>query len=209
LPRIVVVDPHRPRAEDVSRAVEVLERGGTVAYPTETFYGLAADSLNEEACASVFRLKGRGAEKALSCILSGSEQLSMVSEDVSPSAWRLAERFWPGPLTLVIPARRGLAVRAPDGTVAVRVSSLAIARSLAEALGRPITATSANRAGEASSETAADVVKAFDDEVDLVLDGGATPGGAPSTIVDATCDPPALIRRGAVDFALVLEASRT
>ena len=203
----IVVDPHRPRAGVVSRAADILRRGGIVAFPTETFYGLAADAMDEAACAGVFRVKGRGFDRALPCILSSSSQLALVTDEPSPLVLRLAGRFWPGPLTLVIPARRDVAARAPNGTVAVRVAGLAIARQLAEALGRPVTATSANRAGDTPAETADDVMRVFGEEVDLVLDGGASVAREPSTIVDTTCDPPALIRRGAVDYALVLDVS--
>lgn len=190
----------------MSRAAEVLARGGIVAYPTETFYGLAVDAMDRDACARLFSLKGRDSNKAMPCILGSVQQLELVTEEVSPLVRRLAMRFWPGPLTLVVPARPEVAARAANGTVAVRVSGLGLARQLAEALGGPITATSANRAGAAPSVTADDVVRAFQEDVDLVLDGGATPGGLASTIVDVTRDPPALVRRGAVDYVLVVEA---
>ena len=203
----IAVDPHHPHNEVISRAVAILKKGGIVAFPTETFYGLAADAMDDAACAGVFKAKGRSPGKALPCILSSSKQLGLVTEEPSPLVLRLAERFWPGPLTLVVPARRDVAARAPNGTVAVRVAGLAIARQLAEALGRPVTATSANREGETPAETADDVVRALGEDVDLVLDGDTSGSRVPSTIVDTTCDPPALIRRGAVDYALVLDVS--
>jgi L-threonylcarbamoyladenylate synthase len=203
----IVVDPHYPRHEVISRAAGVLRQGGIVAFPTETFYGLAADAMDEAACARVFRVKGRGFDKALPCILSSSSQLALVTDESSPLVLRLAERFWPGPLTLVVPARRGVAAQASNGTVAVRVAGLALARQLAEALGRPVTSTSANLAGDTPPKRAEDVMRVFDEEVDLVLDGGVSGTRESSTIVDTTCDPPALIRRGAIDYALVLGVS--
>jgi L-threonylcarbamoyladenylate synthase len=163
-------------------AVAALGRGQIVAYPTETFYGLAVDAADPAAIERLYALKGRGAEKALSLIVAGDMLAGLVSE-IPAVAARLISAHWPGPLTLVLPARPGLpAGLVDDGCVAVRESPHALARALVQGLGRPITATSANRAGQPPARTAAEVRAAFAQGC-LVLDGGETAGGRPSTLV--------------------------
>lgn len=188
--RRVRVDPGDPTQAVLDEAVAVLAQGGVVAFPTETFYGLAVDVANPEAIEKVFAIKGRQGSKALPWIAADVEQLMELAE-LSGASLRLAKRFWPGPLTLVVPRTGG-------GTVAARVSGLPLARALAARLGRPITATSANVASAPPAETA-EALESLE-KVDLVLDGGPTPGGLPSTIVDMTHEGATLLRQGAVDF---------
>lgn len=173
----------------------MLTRGGVVAFPTETFYGLAADVASLQGCEKVFAIKGRDSSKALPWIVADVEQLLDVAL-LSDAALRLARRFWPGPLTLVVPRKGG-------GTVAARVSGLPLARALAARLGRPITATSANAASEPPAETADALASLVG--VDLLLDGGPAPGGPPSTIVDVTGERATLVRAGAVDFGRITQ----
>jgi L-threonylcarbamoyladenylate synthase len=166
---------------DLDAAVAALAAGQIVAYPTETFYGLAVDAANESAIERLYALKGRGAEKALSLIVTPAMVAGLA--DVPPAATRLMAAHWPGPLTLVLPARPGLpAALVDDGCVAMRDSPHPLARALVAGLGRPITATSANRAGQPPARTAADVAAAFPQGC-LILDGGETAGGRPSTLV--------------------------
>jgi L-threonylcarbamoyladenylate synthase len=201
--RTLDVDPREPNARVVEEALGVLRGGGIVAYPTETFYGLAVDARSRAACSRLFELKGRPMEKALPCIVSGVEQLEEVARNLGSAVLPLAREFWPGPLTLVIEARPGLAAASPEGGLAVRVSGLRLPRDLAEGLGAPITATSANRSGEPPATTAEEVLSELGSELDLVLDGGPCPGGLPSTIVDVRETPPRLIREGRVSFTEV------
>ncbi len=192
----------------MAQAATVLAGGGLVAYPTDTLYGLAADPRNPEAVARVYEAKGRGPFAPLPLIAASLEQVEASAGVCTATTRRLAARFWPGPLTLVVDAASGLAerVHAGGGSVAIRVPDHAVARALARTLGAPITATSANRLGCRAPSDADLVVAALGNEVDLVLDAGPTRGGPPSTIVDARGDCPRLVREGAIGFAQVLEA---
>jgi L-threonylcarbamoyladenylate synthase len=201
------VDPHRPQPEVLEQAVEVLRRGGVVAYPTETFYGLGANAFDSEACRRILELKGREVEKALPIIVADIEQLDLVADELPRAVAPLADRFWPGPLTLVIPVRSGLPGALADrSTVAVRVSGLVLARELARRGGFPLTSTSANRSGGASARTADEVEAMLGEGLDLILDGGPTPGGNPSTIVEVSGAEPRFLRPGAVRFEDVRRA---
>jgi len=204
--RTLEVDPREPDVRVVTEALRVLREGGIVAYPTETFYGLAVDARSRAACDRLFELKGRPQERALPCIVSGVPQLEAVSRDLGKAALLLARRFWPGPLTLVVEARPGLAASSAEGGIAVRASGLRLARDLAEGLGAPVTATSANRSGSPPATTAEEVLSQLGSELDLLLDGGPCPGGLPSTIVDVRNTPPRLVRKGRVPFEEVERA---
>jgi L-threonylcarbamoyladenylate synthase len=204
---VLEVDPQRPAERVLEAAIAAIRRGGIVAFPTESFYGLAADAWSREACALVFELKGRPKDKALPCIVSGIPQLMEVAATLEPQALSLARRFWPGPLTLVVAGRPGLAAASSDGSIAVRASSLLLARSLPAALGGPVTATSANRADSPPPTTASAVLAELGQGLDLILDGGPAPGGRPSTIVDVRTVPPKLVRPGRIAFEEVLQAS--
>lgn len=199
------VDPQAPDEGVVDRARAVIEAHGIVALPTETFYGLAVSAFDAAAVRRVFELKGRSGEKALPCIVADPEQLSRLAISIPRPVPPLARRFWPGPLTIVVPARTSVAAASPAGTVAVRVSGLPLARRLAAAAG-PITATSANRSGAPAPTRAEAVQESFAGGLDLLLDGGETPGGAPSTIVDATGRDIVLVREGAIPFEAVRAA---
>jgi tRNA threonylcarbamoyl adenosine modification protein (Sua5/YciO/YrdC/YwlC family) len=196
--KVVAVDPAHPREDCLEAAVRVLQAGGVVALPTETFYGLACDSLNDAALARVNELKGKADDAAILLLLADLGQAAIVAREPPPSFGALAERFWPGPLTLVIGALQGLPapVGGALGSVGVRVSGLALPRRLASRLGRPVSGPSANRHGRSPCRTAGEVVEVFGDELDLVLDGGPTPGGASSTIVDLTGPEPVVLREG-------------
>jgi L-threonylcarbamoyladenylate synthase len=197
-------DRIEPGALDV--ALEVLQAGGVVVYPTDTLYGLAADPQQDRAVARLFEVKGRGQDVAIPLIASTIEQVEASVGTLTPLGRRLAERFWPGPLTLVIAAASGIARAVHGGrhTVAVRVPAHAVARALATR--HPITSTSANRSGRPPVSSAADLDPALAGQVDVVVDGGSTRGGAPSTIVDVTHDVPTLVRAGAVPWERVLES---
>ena len=181
----------------------MLEEHGVVALPTETFYGLAVSVFDQVACERVFEIKGRPSTRALPCIVSGMEQLETVASEIPALAKELSTRFWPGPLTLIVPARATVAVASETGTIAVRVSSLPLARELA-AIAGPVTATSANVSGAPPATRADEIIAQLGDSVDLVLDGGATSGGLASTIVDVTSGKLELVRAGAIAFRDVL-----
>lgn len=200
----VSVDSQQPQGDVLMRAYRVLGGGGVVAYPTETFYGLAVSVFDAAACATVFEIKGRPASKALTCILSDIEQLELVASTVSPLARELASEFWPGPLSIILPAQADVAAASEEGTIAVRVSSLPLARALADVAG-PITATSANISGAPPAMSADEVLAQLGEAVALILDGGRSPVGEASTIVDITSGRPRLVRAGAVVVPDVIE----
>jgi L-threonylcarbamoyladenylate synthase len=193
----------------ISRAVDVLRRGGIVAYPTDTFYGLAVDPRRDDAVARLYAAKGRSASMAIPLIAASLAQ-AQEAAILGDSERRLARAFWPGPLTIVMPPTEAIAARTlGDGaTVALRVPFHAVARALAGRFGFCITATSANRSGEPPANEAEEVAGQFSgsDLVDLLLDGGPTPGGPPSTIVEMAGAAPRCVRAGAVAWDRVLRS---
>jgi L-threonylcarbamoyladenylate synthase len=176
-------------------------RGGAVAaYPTETFYALGAAAFSPKALRRVFRLKGRDHSKPLPFIVSGLDMVGELASPLPPSFVALAGEFWPGPLTLVLPAAAGLPERllGPGRTIAIRVPPPAWLRAVVKELGEPLTATSANLAGQPELADPAAVTALFEGRVDLLIDGGLTPGGLPSTIVDLTGASPRILREGRI-----------
>jgi L-threonylcarbamoyladenylate synthase len=191
----------------IRRAGEILRRGGVVAYPTDTLYGLAADPRSAEAVRRLFEAKGRESSLAIPLIASTLEQ-ALKAGEFSDAHVRLAKAFWPGPLTIVVPARSTIARDLLGGgsTVAIRVPAHPVAAALAAELGFCITSTSANRSGQVPATTAEQVAVDLGDAVDLVVDGGPSRGGPPSTIVELSEHGPRLIRAGAVPWDRVLES---
>jgi L-threonylcarbamoyladenylate synthase len=198
--RRVFVDPDAPQRDAIEEAAAWILHGGVVAIPTDTLYGLAADPFSAAAVARVFAAKGRSAERALPLVAADAAQVALHLGQLSPDAQRLAAHYWPGPLTLLVAAPRGLAadVSGGTGTVGVRVPNHGVARAISAAAGRPITANSANVSGGPATSDPAEVERTIGDRIDLLIDTGPTPGGAPSTIVDTTGDRPVLIREGAI-----------
>jgi L-threonylcarbamoyladenylate synthase len=184
----------------VRRGAQVIRAGGLVAFPTETVYGLGADALSDSAVARIFEAKERPRGNPLIVHLAGAAALESVAARVPPRAREAAARFWPGPLTLVLP-RAGVVPLITTGgleTVAARVPSHPVARALIEASGRPIAAPSANRSGRPSPTRAEHVREDLDGRIELILDGGPTPVGVESTVLDMTTEPPTLLRPGGV-----------
>jgi L-threonylcarbamoyladenylate synthase len=183
----------------LERASEGLRRGLIVAYPTETFYGLAADPWQPVALERLLSLKGRDPQAPLPLILPSRDHLSALVTDIPAAAEVLMDRHWPGPLTLVLPARPGLpsALVGPEG-IGVRLSGHRVATDLAVHFGAPLVATSANPGGEPPAQNADHVVRCLPG-VDLVVDGGHTAGGAPSTVVAvAMSGAMTVLRQGAI-----------
>jgi L-threonylcarbamoyladenylate synthase len=200
--RRVFVDPEAPQRDALQEAAKWIRMGGLVALPTDTLYGLAADPFRADAVARVFAVKGRAEDRALPLIAADVDQIVERLSPLSQIAEQLAAKFWPGPLTLLVPAPATLArdVTGGTGRVAVRVPAHDIARAICRAADRPITATSANRSGEPATADPAEVERALGDDIDLLIDAGPTRGGAPSTIVDVTGATPRLVRAGAVSW---------
>lgn len=192
------VNAAKPQAEFIEQAAAVIRRGGLVAFPTETVYGLGADALNEAAVQKIFVAKGRPADNPLIVHVCSRQMLDRVASRVSAAAEALIARFWEGPLTLVLPRSEALAQTVSAGltTVAVRMPSHPMALALLAAADTPIAAPSANRSGRPSPTTAAHVLEDLDGRIEMVLDGGTTPIGIESTVIDMTADVPLILRPG-------------
>jgi len=188
------------KRNSIEQAVALLRAGQVVVFPTDTVYGLGAHGFMASAIERLFALKGREFQKAIPLLLARVEDVTMVAVDIPPIAWRLAERFWPGPVTLVLP--RAAAVLdilvAGGNSVAVRIPGHEVALQLIRTLGAPLAATSANLSGQPEAVTAEEAQAIFGDQVALILDAGRCPGGIPSTVVDVTVFPPLIRRRGAL-----------
>jgi L-threonylcarbamoyladenylate synthase len=196
---IVKIDPARPE-KAFFRCKDVVFSGGVIVYPTETFYALGADPRNPAAVKKLFGIKGRQADQPILLLISDQGEVRDWATEVSSQAEDLMRRFWPGPLTLVFRAKAAVLpeLTANTGTIGLRVPGSALTRQLLAFLGTALTGTSANRSGGASAATAAEAAKAFGDRVDLVLDGGGTGGGKPSTIVDVSSGGSTVLREGMV-----------
>jgi L-threonylcarbamoyladenylate synthase len=186
------------RAEALAKAVAALKRGEVIAFPTETLYGLGADALDDAAVERVFQLKGRDTANPFPVLIADRGMLSRLVSEVSSLADTLIARFWPGPLTIVLPARPDIPrplVNAADG-VGVRVSSQPIATKLSQALGHPITATSANPSGQPAARTIEEARRYFSGEIDVFVDGGTLVSKTGSTVVEVVGERIKIIREG-------------
>ena len=191
--------------EQVRAGIALLREAGIVAFPTDTLYGLGADFSSSSAVQRVIEIKGRDEQMGLPLLLSDPGDLSLVARDVPEAVWTLAEHFWPGALTLLVPRSPTVPDLVTGGrdSVAVRLPDHPVPRALALGLGRPITGTSANLSGQAAALTAEQVRAQLGAAVDLVIDGGHVPQGLPSTILDATGPVMKLLRQGAVSLAAI------
>ena len=201
--RIVPIDTRSPSLHAIRDAAEVLRQGGLVAFPTETVYGLGANALDPAAVERIYQAKGRPAYNPLIVHVVNRTAADRIVASWSDAAERLAKAFWPGPLTLVLPKQPIVpdAVTAGLPTVAVRVPAHPVAHALLAAVDLPIAAPSANRSMMLSPTTGAHVAKSLGAEVDLLLDGGPTPVGIESTVIDLTRDQPTLLRPGMISMA--------
>lgn len=181
-------------------ALAVLKKGGLVVYPTDTVYGVGGLAFDPGVIKQIYLVKGRDYTKAIPILLSDPVELSRVALDIGKAAHKLAERFWPGPLTLVVPRHPDLPENiSPDATIGVRMPDHPVALSLLRISG-PLATTSANLSGEISTRSASEVVEQIGGRIPLVLDGGITPGGTDSTVVDCTSSEPVILREGPISL---------
>lgn len=200
MPEILKADSNVSEEAVLSRAAEILTGGGVLAYPTETFYGLGADSTNEKAIRKIYSIKGRNFSSPLSVIIDKAENLYPLVQEVPVTAQKLIQAFWPGALTIVFKASDKIlpVLTAGTGKIGVRVSSHPGASALAHQLGVPLTATSANLSGAAECLTAAEVLQQIGEKIDAIVDLGKIAGGKGSTIIDITYTPAHILREGVI-----------
>jgi len=184
----------------MSTIVEILQGGGVIAYPTDTFYGLGANCFLEKAIQRIYRLKRREPSKPLSALVSNRNMVHSLAVEIPSLFWVLADQFWPGPLTLVLKASSDLPeeMLGPGESVGIRLPDLAWLQVLIDKAKFPITATSANISGEREIEDPRKIKDIFSGIVDLIVDGGKTRGILPSTVVDLSSSRPKILREGAV-----------
>ena len=198
---VLKVDPERPERAALEAAAQAIMRGGVIAFPTDTLYGLGCSLFDVAAVELVGRLKRRDARLAYISLIPEPSQADGLASAVSPVARRLIREFWPGPLSLIFHAAPlvPVGVRGAGGTIALRCPRHPLSHALLQRFGGPVVSSSANLSGKPPAETADEVVSYFGNQLDLVLDGGALRGGVPSTLVDVSGPRPKLLRRGELD----------
>lgn len=197
---IVKINPAHPEPDTLAVICRTLKAKGVMAYPTETFYGLGGDCFDKEVIKRIYDLKKRETAKPFPIIVSDTTMAANLSSEIPPSFTPLTNRFWPGPLTLVLKASP-LFPRELVGnrrSIGMRVPGVLWLQELVRCVGFPLIATSANIAGEGEISLPEEIIRIFDGKVELIIDGGKTPGRLPSTVVDLTSETPALLREGAI-----------
>lgn len=204
---IVKIDEEQIDQEAIARAGEILKRGGLVAFPTETVYGLGGDALNENSSKLIYAAKGRPSDNPLIVHITNMEALKKIVTEIPPAARKLAERYWPGPLTMIFHKSSAVPLATTGGldTVAVRMPSHKTARAMIDAAGGYIAAPSANRSGRPSPTVARYVIEDLDGLVDMIIDGGEVNIGLESTIIDLTGEVPTILRPGYVTQDMLTE----
>ncbi len=192
--------------EAIIRAVEILKAGGVVAFPTDTVYGLGALAFDVKAIERLYDIKDRAQTKAIAVLIASADDMALIADQPSTAALRLARRFWPGPLTIVVPRNPKVPeALSHNATIGVRVPDHAVAQALLAAAG-PMGVTSANLSGQPNTVTAEQVLAQLDGRIDLLIDGGQTPGDTPSTVVDMTGAAARVLRVGPVSAAQIAAA---
>lgn len=206
--RIQILDPQKVKDEELAEAAGILRKGGLVAFPTETVYGLGANGLDEEAAKKIYAAKGRPSDNPLIAHISAPEELEALAAEIPCFAKRLMELYWPGPLTMVFKKKEIVPYGTTGGldTVAVRMPSDPIARALIRLAGVPVAAPSANRSGRPSPTTADHVWQDMAGRIEMIIDGGPVGIGVESTIVDVTGPVPVILRPGAITMEMVRDA---
>jgi L-threonylcarbamoyladenylate synthase len=184
---------------DIEEGVSILKKGGVIAFPTDTVYGLGADAFNSVAVERIYKIKDRSESHPFPLLIADARQLTALAEPVPEIAWFFADRFWPGGVTLILSKKDSVpACLASRSTIAVRVPNHPTCLTLLEHLARPLIGTSANISGQPAALTADEVRQQLGERVDLIIDGGRCPGGKESTVLDITREPPVVLRQGIV-----------
>lgn len=205
--KLVQVDAENPDLRILTEAAEILKNGGLVAFPTETVYGLGANGLDENACRKIYEAKGRPSDNPLILTIGDLSGLYPIVGSITESAQKIIRKFWPGPITLVLPKAECVPMAVTGGldTVAVRFPSNKIARELIKAAGIPVAAPSANSSGKPSPTRASHVEFDLSGKIDMIIDGGPADWGLESTILDVSADKPVLLRPGAITKEMIEE----
>lgn len=200
MPEILKIDTDNSEEKILTRTAEIIISGGVIAYPTETFYGLGADATSEKAIKKIFAVKGRDFKNPISLIIGQTDDIYPLVKNISESAEKLMAAFWPGALTIVFQAANNVSplLTAGSGKLGLRVSSHPIALKIVQKLKKPLTATSANLSGMSECSLASEVAGQIGDKIDAIIDQGKTQGEEASTVIDVTCDPPVILREGAI-----------
>jgi len=200
MPEILKVSDKNSEEIILTRAAEIVAQGGIIAYPTETFYGLGADTTNEKAIQKIFAIKGRDFQNPIALIIGQTDDVSPLVQDVPQLAQKLMAAFWPGALTIVFSAEDIVSplLTAGSGKIGLRVSSHPGAWRIVKILKKPLTATSANLTGAPECVSASEVALQLGDKIDAIIDLGTTPGAKGSTIIDVTSTPPTILREGTI-----------
>lgn len=203
--QVLPINPENPEADIIRQAADVLRKGGLVAFPTETVYGIGANALDAEAAQGIFNAKGRPAKNPLIVHIPHADAVQQVAQVWPEDAARLAERFWPGPMTLVLPKKPCVPATVTGGgqTIAVRVPAHPVAQALLQAVGLPIAAPSANRSSRLSPTEAKHVLRDLEGRIHMLLDGGPTPMGIESTVIDLSVSTPKLLRPGMISVEAI------
>ena len=198
--QILKIDPDTSLKDHTKHICDILNEGGVIAFPTDTYYGLGANPFNTKGVHRIFEIKSRKANKPLLVLVASEAQVDQLAQSRSQEANELIKKFWPAPLTLIFNAVPELPniLTANTGKVGIRLPGNKWTRRLIEAVGCPLTATSANRSNETNLRTAEEVEQVFGGEIDLIIDPGPAPGGNVSTLIDTTVSPPVLVRHGLV-----------
>jgi L-threonylcarbamoyladenylate synthase len=184
---------------EIKKGVKILQKGGVIAFPTDTVYGLGADAFNPTAVARIYEIKNRPKYQQFPLLIADVKQLTTLAEPIPEIAWFLARRFWPGGLTLVLSKKDSVpAYLASRPTIAVRIPNHPVCQALIKHLGNPLIGTSANISGQPPALTAEEVEQQLGGKIDLIINGGQCPGGKESTIVDITHEPPVILRQGII-----------
>ena len=207
--RVIRVHPDHPSPDAVQRAAEVIKNQGVVVFPTQCLYGLAADAWNPEAIKKIFQIKHRPETNPLLILIHALSDLEKLASHIPETAKILMKTFWPGSLTLIFKAAPGVSalLTAGTGKIGIRIPAHPVARALVKAVGQPITGTSANLSGAPGCSRIQTLPNELIQSVDLVLDAGPLKGGTGSTVVDITCDPPRILRSGAISVDIVRQVA--
>lgn len=199
--RIIKIELQSVRRKILHGIVRVLQEDGVIVYPTDTFYGIGGNCYSKEALRKIFKLKKRPSSRGLPVLVSGLEMAKGMAAEIPPVFFALAARFWPGPLTLVLKAAPHLPreLIGPKKMIGIRLPDVPWLQALIRETGVPLIATSANISGEGEIASPEEVSHLFQEKVDLIVDGGQTPGGKPSTVIDLTGEKPVLVREGRID----------